>query len=397
MNRLLPRFAVLMGLSLLAACADGDLPVKDSTEFSAPFSAHSVIFNNSSSVSIMGNNGSGQLGNNTIINLATPSTLKLSFSLAGNPAPISTGGSHTLAFANLSTVRAWGSNASGQLGQSPSILGSSSVPVKVAGFTTSIKAVAAGGSHSLALDSNGAVWAWGGNANGQAAFKNVSTVRSVPAIVPSLGITATGIAAGGSHSIAFDATQVRAWGRNSNGQLGNDSTVDSITPVLVQGLANVTKVAAGGSHNLALDNLGQLRAWGYNGFGQLGDGSVADRKISFPVAIPGNPSIVDIGAGADHSVVVTSDGRVWTWGYNVVGQLGYSTFPNLFQTMPKQIVTDADGGAFADVQRIVLMGGNHTVVRKNDGTYWAWGYNAFGQLGDGTTINRFAPRKITLP
>lgn len=396
MEKYLPRVALLMGLSLLAACADGDLPVKGSTEFSAASQTHSVIFSNNSSVWIMGNNGAGQLGNGATANLATPAVLKLAFSLAGNPVAVSVGGSHTLAFANQSTVRAWGSNASGQLGQSPSFLGSSSTPVKVAGLTA-ISAVAAGGSHSLALDNTGAVWAWGGNANGQAAFKNVSTVRSVPAIVPSLGITATGIAAGGSHSIAFDGTQVRAWGRNANGQLGNNTTVDSITPVTVQGLANVTKVAAGGSHNLALDTLNQLRVWGYNGFGQLGDGTSVDQSIPKLIAIGAGLSVVDIGAGLDHSVVVTADGRVWTWGYNVVGQLGYSTSPNLTQAMPKRIETDAAGSSFTDVQRIVLVGGNHTIVRKNDGTYWAWGYNGFGQLGDGTTTNRFAPRQITLP
>ncbi|WP_298268198.1 hypothetical protein [Geobacter sp.] len=396
------KLAPLLGLAILAGCASGEPPARDSTELSAPFNAQSVIFKNNSSAWIMGNDGSGQLGNGSTTNLATPAVLKLPFSLDGNRSAVSVGGSHTLAFqrqamANYSTVWAWGSNGAGQLGRSPASLGMSSTPVKVGGFSAPITAVAAGGTHSLALDANGAVWAWGGNTYGQAAFNNLSTVRSVPAMVPNLGIAASGIAAGGSHSISFNATQVMAWGRNANGQLGNGSTTDSITPVLVQGLSGVTKIAAGGSHNLALVGSGQLWAWGYNGFGQLGDATTVDHTAPELIVIPGNLTVIDIGAGSDHSVVVTSDGRVWTWGYNLAGQLGYATLPNQYLPSPTRIESDENGSPFDNVARIVLVGGHHTIVQKGDGTYWAWGYNGFGQLGDGTTTNRFAPRQITLP
>lgn len=399
MNYRLLRLAPLMALLFLSACADGEPPLKDSTVLSAPFFAHSVIIRDKGSVWVMGQNASGQLGDGTTTNRSTPALLNLPFTL--HSSAVSIGGSHTLAFDNHSTVWAWGSNASGQLGINTTTTATSSTPLKLVSSLQAV-AVAAGGGHSLARDVAGKVWAWGSNSSGQLGFSPITTAtRFEPKEVPEL-VGTVGIAAGGNHSLAFDASGVlKAWGSNSKGQLGNGTTTNSRVPMTVSLPSGVVivKVAAGGSHNLALDNVGGVWAWGSNDFGQLGDGTRNQRNTPNQVlGITG--TVVDIAAGANLSLVLTVEGTdrtVWAWGHNLAGQLGYATSPDAFSSMPTRIANDEANSPFTGIERFVLVGGNHTIVRKTNGELWVWGYNEFGQLGDGTTTNRFAPKKITLP
>lgn len=393
--------AVLASCTILSACADGDLPYSDSTSISSPAYSHSAVFQNMTTLAVWGNNESGQLGNGTTTSAATPKRLRLGF--ATYSSGVATGASHTLAIArfdNVSGVRAWGSNSAGQIGRDPATVPTSSTPVKIGGFGGAVQQVAAGGLHSLAL-AGGTVWAWGSNSAGQLALNPISSAtRFAPRQVEAakLPITPTAIVAGGSHSIAYTSTEAYAWGNNASGQLGNGTTLSSHMPQKVQLPSSITirKISAGGSHSLALDSTGKIWAWGNNAYGQLGNGTTANQSTPVQLTPPaGVTGFIDVFAGPSHSVAVASNFTVYAWGFNTLGLLSVGATGD--QLSPAQ-VRDASNAPFTDVERVVLLGSFFTIVKKNgSGGMWAWGYNGYGQLGDGTTSNRTAPVQVLLP
>ncbi|MEX2237778.1 MAG: RCC1 repeat-containing protein, partial [Dehalococcoidia bacterium] len=219
--------------------------------------------------------------------------------------------------------RAWGDDAGGQLGDGGTNT-SQPTPVTVSGLATvtAIAAGAAGGAHSLALLSDGTVRAWGYDLFGQLGDGGTNTDQPTPVAVSGLA-TVTAIAAGGNHSLALlsDGT-VRAWGYDGEGQLGDGGTnTEQPTPVAVSGLATVTAIAAGGAHSLALLSDGTVRAWGDDLFGQLGDGGTNTDQPT-PVAVSGLTAVTAIAAGGGHSLALLSDGTVRAWGLDSSGQLG---------------------------------------------------------------------------
>ena len=216
----------------------------------------------------------------------------------------------------------------------------------------------------------------------------VETAASVAGGVPqrSAGTWRGGVIAGGyAHSLRLrsDGT-VWAWGNNANGQLGDGSTTERHTPVPASGLAGVVAIAAGQLHSLALKSDGTVWAWGYNYYGQLGDGSTTDRWG--PVPVSGLAGVVAIAAGDWHSLALKSDGTVWAWGYNVAGELGDGSTTQRTAPVPVSGLTG-----------MVAIGGGlyHSLALKSDGTVWAWGWNYFGQLGDGTTTQRLTPVPVS--
>jgi alpha-tubulin suppressor-like RCC1 family protein len=201
------------------------------------------------------------------------------------------------------------------------------------------------------------------------------------------------VSSGGYHSVTLksDGT-LWAWGDNIHGQLGDGTTVDKSTPTQI-GIDNKwVSIATGYDHTVALKSDGTLWAWGYNYFGQVGDGTTVNK--STPTQIGSDNKWVYISAGAEHTVALKSDGTLWAWGRNSKGQLGIgnNTGPETCgsfacATAPTQIGTDTDWAS-------IIAGGGHTVALKPDGTLWSWGYNGFGQLGDGTTVDKSTPTKI---
>jgi hypothetical protein len=183
---------------------------------------------------------------------------------------------------------------------------------------TGVTQVAAGTFHSLAVRSDGTVWAWGANNGGQLG-DGTTTNRSVPVQVTGLtGVTQ--VAAGTFHSLAVrsDGT-VWAWGNNLHGQLGDGTTTNRSVPVQVTGLSGVTQVAAGWGQSLAVKSDGTVWAWGYNLQGELGDGTTTDSPVPVPVA--GLSGVVQVaatgGIGGGESLAVKSDGTVWAWGIHI--------------------------------------------------------------------------------
>ena len=403
--------AGLLMLALFAGCGSSSSTTTVPSSATI-FYAHSLAFRNSTTMA-WGYNGFGQIGNGSLNN---PITQPVAVSGLIGAKGVAIGADHSLAFFNNSTVRAWGDNYQGQLGNNTTNY--SSVPVSVkANVTptlltnlTGVTAVAAGGFHSLALRNDGTVWAWGENTNGQLGIG--TTANSLTAQAVSTGQTGvasiTAIAAGGSHSLALrnDGT-VWAWGYNGRGQLGNDTTTDSLVPVQVvlqSGnnpifLTNITAIAAGGAFSVALKNDGTVWVWGYNGFGQLGNNSTTDSNVPVQVVMEDKTPLINIkaiSAGLDHVLALDVNGKIWAWGYNGLGQLGDNTTINRSTPVKVKIVTDSSTTPvqvqdFAaalitspftvDGVSPILAVGHHSLARQSDGKLYAWGDNAYGQLG----------------
>jgi alpha-tubulin suppressor-like RCC1 family protein len=178
-----------------------------------------------------------------------------------------------------------------------------------------------------------------------------------------------------------------AWacGRNNFGQIGNGTNGNICArPVQVSGLAGVTNVAAGKEHTVAMKSDSTVWAWGKNNYGQVGDGTNINRLTPVQVA-GGLTGVVAVAAGTSHTVALKNNETVWAWGYNYYGQLGDGT--NIDRRTPVQV---------AEITGVVAIaaGDCHTVALKTNGTVWAWGFNFYGQLGDGTNINRWTPVQV---
>ena len=223
---------------------------------------------------------------------------------------------------------AWGYNEFGHLGNGTHGLGTEKNLPGAVGNLTGVKSVKAGGDHGLALKENGTVWAWGENNYGQLGNETSGpgTDKNLPIKVASLGTGVKAIAAGQYHSLALmkDGT-VRSWGQNSDGQLGNGTDDPRDTPGPVSNLSGVKAIAtdAAGSHNLALKTDGTVRSWGYNSRGQLGNGaSLPGADKTTPVRVANLSNVKAVATGGYHSLAVLESGRARAWGYNEYGQLG---------------------------------------------------------------------------
>ena len=323
-----------------------------------------------------GGNDSGELGDGTFTDRLRPGAV------AGLPLParaISAGGSHALALLSDGTVWAWGYNGN-LLGDGSSYTRATPGPVSnLAG----VIAISAGSSFSLALKSDGTVWSWGYNDVGQLGDGTVVS-RSTPVQVAGLaGVDR--VSAGYSHALAHKADgSLWAWGDDAVGELGDNTLMERLTPASVAGLSGVTAIAAGDFHVLALKSDGTVWAWGANAESELGDGTTLNR--STPAQVPGVAGVTAIASGGGHSIALKSDATLVTWGSNGAGQLGYG---NNGYTDGLPAPVPRFGGVTA-----ISAGYAHSVAVRNDGTVWTWGSNDSGELGDGTTTERDSPIQV---
>jgi alpha-tubulin suppressor-like RCC1 family protein len=340
-----------------------------------------------------GSNTRGQLGDGTTANSSTPVVVSGILGPLGGT-QIAAGLYHTCALISDGTVRCWGSSADGQLGDGTTT--NSSTPVVVSGISGSTLAtqITAGYGHTCALISDGTVRCWGKNSNGQLG-NGTTTDSSTPVVVSGiLGSTrATQIAGGFEHACALivDGT-VRCWGKNVAGGLGNGTTTDSSTPVVVSGISGstrATQIAGGGHHTCALISDGTMRCWGYNAFGQLGNGTSTDSSTPVVVSgVSGSTRATQIGGGGGHTCALISDGTVRCWGANSSGQLGNGTTTNSFTPV---MVSGISGSTHATQIAGGAGGSNATCALISDGTVRCWGDNSFGQLGNGTNTTSSTP------
>ena len=301
---------------------------------------------------------------------------------------IAAGEGHSVALKSDGTVWTWGWNRDGQLGDGT--VTDRLTPVKVLKLS-GVTAISAGGYHTVALKSDGTVWAWGSNQYGQLGdgTSGTSVYKNIPVRVTGLG-GVIAIAAGHEFTMALarDRT-VWVWGNNYGGVIGDWNTYPvgySPIPVHVNGLAVVTAIAAGFEHALALVKDGSVWTWGTNSSGQLGGGTVGSngRRYVPQQVLTG---VVAIAAGGGsyktrHSIIIKPDGTAWTFGINFNGQLGNGTTVNSNTPVPVTGLNSAVAAA---------EGSDFTTTLRSDGKVWSWGDNYHGQLGDGTTTDRLTP------
>ncbi len=292
---------------------------------------------------------------------------------------------HTLALKNDGMVWAWGTNNEYELGNT--ISGIQSTPVQVMGISD-VVAISAGIYYSLALKRNGTVWAWGSNVN--KALGENSEDRNNPTPRQLIGLSnIVNISAGESHSLALrrDGT-VWSWGSNRSGNLGNGSELEfSASPVQVTGLSDIIAISEGKDNfSYALKREGTVWAWGDNVAGKLGDGTTSNRNT--PVQVIGITDAIEISAGFSHALVLKRDGTIWGCGDNNFNQLGRGHDPTLNSSRMIRLPYLADG--FVEISA----GGLFSLALKTDGTIWAWGDNEVGEFGIGTFIMSITPVQV---
>jgi hypothetical protein len=304
----------------------------------------------------------------------------LSISFCQTWEKISCGTEFTLGLRSDGTLWVWGNNSNGQLG-----IGDTNerhIPVQMGG-DTDWKDIAAGGFHSLALKNDGTLWAWGSNFDG-AIGDGTLEERYFPIQIGTdndwVSIATSWI---NSYAIKTNST-LYGWGDNSMGQLGDVSLPNQNVPIQITTSSDWKKVAPGGVHVIALKNDNSLWGWGYNASGQVGVGSAS--TIISPTQIGAGNNWSDISSGFQYSAALAFDSTVWSWGFNGNSQLGYIT--SLPTNIPNVIP--------AFKCRKIVAGASWCLSVKDDGTLWGWGHNGSGQIGVPTLKSQYnAPAQIS--
>jgi alpha-tubulin suppressor-like RCC1 family protein len=336
-----------------------------------------------------GYNDYGQLGDGTTTDRTTP-TLVANGAMGNSGVTAVAAGWHHICALKGGQVYCWGWNGYGGLGDVTNT--NRTTPTLVADgamVNSGVTAIAAGGHHTCAIKS-GALYCWGHNAHGQLG-DGTTTDRNTPVAVTDMGSGATAVAADGWHTCAIKSGALYCWGQNNYGQLGNGTTSSSSTPVAVTNMGSgVTAVAAGEGHTCAIKS-GALYCWGRNNYGQLGASSSQTCSSyscsTTPLAVTNMGSgVTAVAADWEHTCAIKS-GALYCWGWNGYGQLGDGTTTQ--RTTPVA-VTNMGSGAAA-----VAAGGGHSLGLKDTTCLFAWGRNTYGQLGDGGTSDSTTPVQVS--
>lgn len=323
-----------------------------------------------------GYNVFGALGNSTSTNRSSPVQ-----TIAGgaNWKQVACG-YVTAAIKTDGTLWSWGLNNGGNVGDNTRT--SRSSPVQTVALGNNWKQVACGQGLTVAIKTNGTLWNWGDNGNGTLGDSTTIT-RSSPVQTIALGNNWRQASGGRVNTAAIktDGT-LWMWGLNSNGQLGDSTTIARSSPIQTIALGNDWKQVACGNSVLAIKTDGTLWTCGYNTQGQLGDSTTVKRSSPVQTIALGN-NWKQVAKGYLHCAGVKTNGTLWLWGYNVYGQLGDSTVDD--KSSPVQTI------ALGNNWKQVACGDYHTAAIKTDGTVWLWGRNIFGQLGNSTTTDSSSP------
>ena len=336
-----------------------------------------------------------------------PSAVNMSGAISGKTiTAVACGYKHSLALTSDGIVYAWGFNNFGQLGNGTSI--NSVVPVAVdrSGVLSGkiITAIACGTYYSLVLTSDGKVYAWGDNSSGQLGSGN-NTSSNIPVAVSTAGILSgkiiKAIACGSGQSLALASDgKVYAWGDNSSGQLGSGNNPNSNVPLAVNisGVLSgktITAIACALSNSLALASNGTIYAWGSNAYGQLGNGNNNDSNVPVAINMSGTLSgktINSITCGGGHSLVLASDGKIYSFGWNNFGQLGNGN--NSDSNVP--VAVNMSGVLSGKTITSLAGGFYHSIALASDGNIYAWGHNQSGELGNGSTNSSNEPVAVSI-
>jgi len=292
---------------------------------------------------------------------------------------LSVGTGRTIAIDKLGNAYTWGTNWRGELGLDELDLNWMNINYRnsPAHIMSLAGSVSVGGMHTAAIRRDGSLWTWGANWSGQVGdgtggSGQYSDFRYIPTQIGTDTNWAS-VSVGSNHTAAIRTDgSLWAWGSNNSGQLGDGTTTDRNTPTRIGTDTNWAYVSAGGSRTIAIRTNGSLWSWGHDAIISPADTNWASVSTS----------LADSGA----TLAIRTDGSLWAWGRNTYGQFGNGT-TNIFSTPPTRIGTDTDWVS-------VSLGERHSTAIRRDGTLWAWGSNTSGQLGDGTTTNRYSPVMI---
>ena len=288
---------------------------------------------------------------------------------------------HAAGIKSDGTLWLWGLNTNGQLGDNSRTHRSS--PVQTVAGGTNWKSVSAGGYHTAAIKTDGTLWLWGNNQNGQLGT-NDRTHRSSPIQTVAGGNDWKQVSIGNFHTLAIktDGT-LWGWGNNAQGRLGDNTQVHRSSPIqTVAGGTDWKQVNCGGSHTVAIKTDHTLWVWGNNGTaGRLGTNDTS--HYSSPVQVFGGGLWRQVVAGIVNTAGIKTDGTLWLWGSNTNGQLGDNTVTSV--SSPVQTVAGGTDWKF------VGNDGYSSAAIKYDGTLWVWGANATGQLGTNDRTHRSSP------
>lgn len=384
------------GGELVTITGDFDIPHVPTDIVQISASAHSLVLTRDNRLFSWGLGG--RLGDGTWATSVIPVEVDMTGVLSGKTISyITTSNIHSLALSDEGRVYGWGVNDAGQIGDGTNIWRISPVAVDTTGVLAGkvvVQLFTGSNGFSLALSSDGNLYAWGGSGNpgtiismGNGTWGN----SNVPVAVDMTGVLAGRTitqAATGAHALVLDDEgNIFAWGNNASGQFGDGTTNSSNVPIAID-MSSVldsgeviTYVAANYSSSFALSNYGNLFAWGNNSHGQLGNGTNINSSVPIQVnthgALAGHNVQKISAAGGAGVLAQDSEGNLFTWGENYKGQLGDGTFINSLSP----VAVYSSGALAGRTITQISAGVWHSLVLDSNGYVIAWGDNELGAIG----------------
>lgn len=353
--------------------------------------AHSLALDDDGEVYSWGNNTYGQLGDGSNVSVNLPVNISQTSDTLKDKkiVQIAAGFYHSLAIDSKGNLYTWGRNNSGQLGNGTNI--NSNEPVYIP-TDFSVDKVTSRADHSVAIDSSGLMYSWGtNNANllGHSNGANRKPEKVSEGMMAN--VKAVSVSTGNNHSLVLGSDKrIYAWGSNASGQLGLGYSTN--VPSLISTLSNVKTISAGGGHSFAMTEDNKIYSWGYNDNGQLGNGTYSSAGL--PTEVTYNFVGLDetaTAAGSGYSSVLNIRGKIYTWGWNIYGQLG-SGVTSTNNPLPGEVYA---GGVLLDKEIVSISGGQyHSLVIDSSGRVYSWGRNDNGQLGSGDKTSSNVPVEV---